>query len=144
MRNLFLALLILPGWAASQSQVVQPGAKSPLRKEVLDALRPAIEKDLKQKVIFQVQTLRVYKGWAFADVHPRRPDGKEIDFRKTKYKELLDQDVFGGETTFALLRLNSKKKWVVREFVIGPTDVAWIAWMEPPYSAPKALFPSFG
>ena len=135
----FLALALI-SVAPAQSKVVKPGAGSALRKEILNGLRPAIEKDLKQKVIFKVDELRVYDGWAYAHVHPLQPNSKPIDFRKTHYNELIKDGIFDGDSTYALLRL-SKGKWVVKTFAIGPTDVVWSGWMGEPYNAPKTVFP---
>lgn len=88
-----------------------------------------------------VSQLRVYQGWALVFARPVRPDLKPIDFKKTHYKELIDQGVFDGDSLYALLKQDSKKKWVMKTFVIGPTDVAWSGWMGEPYFAPKTLFP---
>ncbi len=84
-----LAVTLIAAIAVGQSSVQTPAPGSKLRKAILDGLRPSIEKDLKQKVIFKVGTIRVYKGWAFLHVHPIQPSGKSIDFRKTKYAEAL-------------------------------------------------------
>lgn len=139
MKRSFLLLALLPVIGLAQT-VQQPAVGSKLRKQVLDGLRPTIEKDLKQKVIFKVETLRVYDNWAFVNVHPLQPNSKPIDFKKTKYKERLEEGSFDGSSTFALLKFNGKK-WLVKDFVIGPTDVYWLSWMEAPHKAPKALFP---
>lgn len=138
-RLLILLILAIPSLGLAQ-KVIKPDLKNPLRKQVLDALRPSIEKDLKQKVIFKVDTIRIYDGWAFLHVHPIQPNSKPIDFKKTKYREALEAGMFDGDSTYALLRL-SNKKWVVKDFVIGPTDVYWSNWMEAPFKAPKAVFP---
>ena len=141
MRPLLLLAILGSAFATAQTpKVIKPDMKNPLRKEVLNALRPSIEKDLKQKVIFKVESIRVYDGWAFVHVHPLQPNSKPIDFRKTKYKENLEAGMFDGSSTYALLRL-SNKKWTVKDFVIGPTDVYWSNWMDAPYNAPKTLFP---
>jgi len=141
MRAAFLILLSLPVLAAAQTpKLIKPDLKNPLRKTILDALRPSIEKDLKQKVIFKVDELRVYGTWAFAHVHPIQPNSKPINFAKTKYAEAEREGMFDGDSTYALLRL-VKGKWTVRDFVIGPTDVYWSNWMDAPYNAPKTLFP---
>jgi len=135
-----MTLLALLPLCVMADEVKKPAPGSALRKQVLDALRPAIQKDLKQKVTFKVDDIRVYDGWAFLQVHPLQPNSKPIDFSKTKYKKAMDEGVFDGSTTFALLKLNGKK-WTVKDFVIGPTDVYWIGWMSAPHKAPKKLFP---
>lgn len=134
-------LSILAATTLGQSTLQKPAPNSTLRKDVLNALRPHVEKDLGQKVVFMVSQLRVYQGWALVFARPVRPDLKPIDFKKTHYKELIDQGVFDGDSLYALLKQDSKKKWVMKTFVIGPTDVAWSGWMGEPYFAPKTLFP---
>jgi hypothetical protein len=135
--SIAVALLVALGTA---QKLEQPGPGTKLRKAVLDGLRPSIEKDLKQKVIFVVSKIRVYDGWAFVQCRPVTPKSKPIDFKKTKYKEMIDQGMFDGDTTYALLRLKNGK-WAVKDFVIGPTDVYWLAWTDPPFSAPKQVLP---
>ena len=114
------------------------GATHPLRKPLLDALRPRIEADLKQKVIFRVRKLRVLGDFAFVVCEPRTPADKPIDFKKTRYKSEIDQGVFDGATTYSLLKKHLGK-WKAVEHVIGPTDVAWSNWTGPPHHVPKVL-----
>ncbi len=64
-----------------------PKTGSAERTAIMDVLRPACERDVGQKVIFRVEHLRLVGEWALARVAPRRPDGSEIDFSKTKYRE---------------------------------------------------------
>lgn len=120
--------------------VEKPASGTALRKAVLDGLRPTIEKDLGQKVVFVVKEIRVYKGFAYVAAQPVKKDLKPIDFSKTKYKERIDDGVFDGDTLYALLKVN-KSKWTVKDFVIGPTDVYWSIWTEKPYNAPKEVLP---
>lgn len=131
--------LILPAvaviCAAPASDV---GAGSPLRRVLLDALRPAIVRDLEQPVQFKVERLRACGDWAFARVEPRMPDGKPIDFARTRYREAIEAGVFDGAGTYALLA-RVAGAWQVKAFAIGPTDVVWIHWVEE-YGAPRELF----
>ena len=123
--------------------MIHPGAGSALRKAVLDGLRPSIEDDLKQKVIFVVGDIRVLSDWAFVQVTPVRPDSKPIDFSKTKYKEAMEGGMFDGATTYALLH-KKKDQWTVLTFRVGPTDVCWVEWDKPPYDAPRKVLPALG
>ena len=122
---------------ASQA-VRQIGVNDPLRRPVLDGLRPAIEADLGQPVQFVVQSLKTQGGWAFAIVRPQQPNGREIDFRRTRYGEYMDGGIWDGPTTYALLR-NTGGRWRTVDFVIGPTDVAWEGWPQE-HGAPRAIF----
>jgi hypothetical protein len=113
----------------AQQAVVDVGVGHPLRKPILDGLRPAIEADLGQRVVFVVSDLRVQGDRAFFAGRPQRPDGRAIDFSRTRYAEALEQGVFDGPGTYALLR-RIGGRWTVETFVIGPTDVAWSGWPE--------------
>ncbi|CAN5141843.1 hypothetical protein BH10PSE13_BH10PSE13_06670 [soil metagenome] len=109
----------------------------PLRKTLLDALRTVAEEDLGQPLLFVVDALRVQGRWAFAIIHPRTPAGGAIDFRLTRYAHRLEAGVLDGDATYVLLRKNGTQ-WTVRDYVIGPTDVAFADWPVV-YGAPAAL-----
>ena len=131
MRSGLLALALVGllgiGSAAAQA-IVSPPKGTPLRAEVLNALRPAVEKETGGKVIFVVHTLNVMGEWAYVDADPRRPNSSKIDWRQTKFREAYDADAFSG-LVLALLR-KQDDNWKVAEIAIGPTDVAWIEWQK--------------
>ena len=105
----------------------------PLRKPILDALRPLVEKDLRQRVLFRVTFIRVLGDFAFLQCEPRTPADKPLH-----YKSLIDQGVFDGPVCYALVK-RVKGRWVSQVHVIGPTDVAWSNWAGAPYNAPRSL-----
>lgn len=113
------------------------GAADPLRPVLLNALRPAIVADLGQSVKFVVATLRTQGDWAFVVARPQRPDGREIDFRATRYREAIDQGMFDGPTLYALMQ-RREQRWTVVDFAIGPTDVPQAGWTEE-HGAPAAM-----
>ena len=128
-----------PAIAAGAAAARDVGAADPLRKALLDALRPTIERDLGQKRLsFVVRTLRTQDHWAFADVAPRTSGGRAIDFRKTRHAERLRLGMLDDDTIYALLK-RSDGLWRVVAFAVGPTDVAWDGW-DDEYGAPKSLF----
>lgn len=114
------------------------GAADPQRRMLLDALRPAIERDLMQKVKFVVRTLRRQDRWAFAHVVPQTPAGGTVNFRKTRHAERVEAGIFDGPDVYALLE-QKDGRWMVRAFVVGPTDVAYLAWPDE-FGAPIGLF----
>ncbi|MGF7148487.1 hypothetical protein FHS96_002115 [Sphingomonas zeicaulis] len=139
-RSLALLALALatPAIAAPPTpQVHEVAAADPLRKTLLDALRPVIAKDLGQPVKFVVTTLRATDRHAFAQVTPQTPSGKPIDFRQTHYAQQQRDGLLDGDMIHALLA-REQGRWVVKDFVLAPTDVAWAAWDEE-YGAPRAL-----
>jgi hypothetical protein len=124
---------------------VQAGAREvpvgdPLRRRLLDTLRPQVQRDLgDQPVQFMVDRLRLQGDWAFYSGRIQRPDGAAIDFSRTRYAGALREGVFDGPGMFALLR-RVDGGWRVVTFVIGPTDVAYLDWPAA-YGAPDSLFP---
>lgn len=109
----------------------------PLRKTLLNALRPVAEQDLAQPLLFVVDALRVQGDWAFAVVHPRTPVGGAIDFRLTRHAGRLEAGVLDGDVIYALLQ-RTGGQWTVSDYAIGPTDVAFADWPVQ-YGAPAAL-----
>ncbi len=61
-----------------RKDVTTPPQGSPERVALLDALRPSFEKTFGPPIQFRVQTLRVVGNFAWAVVHPQRPDGGPI------------------------------------------------------------------
>lgn len=128
---------------APPAVVVQAGPRSvpvgdPLRRTLLNTLRPSIEDELNQPVQFMVDRLRIQGDWAFYAGSIQQPNGRPIDFSKTRYASALENGVFDGPGTFALLR-RTAGAWRVVTFVVGPTDVAYLAWPDE-HGAPMRLF----
>jgi hypothetical protein len=133
-----VALLVLVAAApAAAEPIVAPPKGAPLRAEVLNALRPSVEKETGGTVIFVVHALNVMGEWAYADVEPLRSNGAKIDWRKTKFRRDFEADMFSG-LVLALLRKQAEG-WKVVELAMGPTDVAWIEWAKQ-YKLPNDLF----
>jgi hypothetical protein len=137
-RLLAFAVLALLGVApAAAEAIVSPPKGAPLRSEVLNALRPTVEKETGGAVIFVVHALNVMGEWAYVDADPRRPNGDKVDWRKTKFRRAFEADMFSG-LVLVLLRKQGGS-WKVVETAMGPTDVAWIEWAKQ-YKLPDDLF----
>lgn len=108
--------------------IYTPAAGSVERKAIMDALREPCEKDLGRKVIFRVHHLRLAGDWAFARVVPIQPNGKEIDYSRTKYAEVQAEGAFSG-TGEALLRRNGAS-WKLLEWRFGASDTEVDLWLE--------------
>ncbi len=65
----------------SESDVHTPPPGSPERAAIMDALRPRYEEVFGKPIVFKVETLRVADGFAYAVVHPQRPDGAPVEKR---------------------------------------------------------------
>lgn len=110
----------------------------PLLKVLLNALRPDIEQDLGQPVLFVVRTMRVQGNWAFAIVRPQTRSGGKIDYLKTHHADRVRSGIFDGNDVQALL-FKAKDRWVVKEFAVAPTDVPYPSWPDR-FGAPGRLF----
>jgi hypothetical protein len=143
---LILALAGAPGTTlapAAPAPAVQSANRSvpvgdPQRRLLLDVIRPAVQADIGQPVQFVVDTLRTRGDWAFYAGRIQQPTGRPINFARTPYADRLDEGSFDGPATYAVLR-RVNGNWRLVEFVVGPTDVAYLGWPEA-HGAPMALF----
>lgn len=124
--------------AGGQGKVTTLAPGSAARKRLFDTIRPSYEKELHQKVIFTAPTLRVTQGWAFVTGTMRQPNGKFIDYSRTKFKEA--SKVGGISYNYcALLRSLPGNRWKLVTYHIGETDVFWEDWPQR-FHAPAVLF----
>ena len=127
---------VQPGFAEPARDL---GPRDELRKLLLDVLRPIIVRDLDQEeeIRFVVQTMRVQDRWAWIVARPQTASGRPINLEETRYAPQVREGMMDGDTIYALLEHNPYA-WVVKDFVIGPTDVAWEDWPQR-YGAPREL-----
>lgn len=128
-------LLIMMPMIAFAGEIREPAKGSPERAAILDAIRPAIEAQMRGPVEFQVDTMRTDGDWAFVIATPRRPGGKPIDPEKTAFAG--QQDQMDGLTVLALVR-RVKGRWVHIDDIIGPMDAAQMSWLNA-YQVPRAI-----
>lgn len=134
---ILLAMIFPVARAFAQSSSYVPKTGSDERKAIMDALRSPVETDLKIKVIFKVDHLKVKDGWAFMRGVPRQADGKPVEYRGTVYEEAINAGAF-DDWICALLK-NSGGKWQVVAYSIGATDVAYEGW-DKEHKAPPDIF----
>lgn len=115
-----------------------PDKGSPERKAILDALRVPVEKELRQKIVFNIEHFSVLGNWAFISGDPQNGEGGRPDYRNTPYREAVDSDMFDNNF-FALLK-RTGGKWKVVTHAIGCTDVCYATWWKD-HKAPKSIFP---
>ena len=130
-----LAVLAASGVEASAFETI--GRSDPLRKTLLDSMRPTIEAYIGTPVQFVVDTLQIEDGWAFFAGTPQHKDGSPIDFMQTRYAEAMEQGMFDRATLKVLLEQNGKR-WNVVSFSIGATDVVEAGWPDE-YGVPCQL-----
>lgn len=123
--------------AIAQNQPYTPGRGTPERQAIIDALRLPVEKQVKTRVIFKIDHLKVQNGWAFMKGTPQQPNGNAIDYHGTSYQAAIDAGAF-DDGIVALLRKRGRK-WQVVKYVIGATDVPYVEW-DQKYHAPSAIF----
>ena len=133
-----LAIVLFLASAGLAQKIYTPEKGSPERAAILDALRAPVEKELKQKVSFNIDAFNVQNTWAFLSGEPLGADGKRPNYRNTPYKEAIDAGMFDNNF-FAILK-KSGGKWKVVHYAIGCTDVCYATWWKD-YKAPKAIFP---
>ena len=130
-------LMLLLCSAIAQDQPYTPKAGTKERQAIVDALREPVQRELKQKLIFKIDHLRVQGDWAFLKGVPQQPDGGAMSYRGTVYQEAIDAGAF-DDGIVALLR-KRRGKWQVVKYVIGATDVPYVEW-DKEYRAPSAIF----
>ncbi len=125
MRKLLIALLLLLPFPALAWQ--EPARGTPLRADLMDAIRPLLEWNLGAPVEIVVHQLRVEGDLGFVSAYAQRPGGGVIDMGTTPmarrgeyYPETSD-----GTTIQALLR-RSGRMWVPVHWAQGATDVWFI------------------
>lgn len=131
-----IVLILAAAIFASAQSVYSPEKGSAERKAILDALRIPVERDLKQKIVFVTDDLKVQGNWAFASGTPTKPDGGRPNLKNTAWAEM--GDLF-DDNFFGLLR-KSNGKWRVVTHALGCTDVCYLDWWKR-HRAPKAIFP---
>jgi hypothetical protein len=130
-----IALLVATTTAAIAGEPHEPAKGSAERKAILDAIRPAIEAQMRTAVEFQINVMLSDGDWAFVGANPQRPGGGEIDPETTAFAG--KSDMMDGLTTYALVRF-ANGRWNHVDDIVGPTDVAYMSWLEQ-YRGPKAV-----
>lgn len=138
-KSLFVSVIIAAFASLSLAQgAYTPAKDSAIRKTILNALRTPVEKELKQKIVFNIENFKVKGNWAFLSGDPQSTSGGKPNYKNTPYQEAIDADMFDNNF-FALLK-KSGAKWKVVTYAIGCTDVCYATWWKD-HKAPKDIFP---
>lgn len=121
-RGVLAAALLTPIAAGA----VEPPAGSPLRKAVLDAMRPYTERDLGPPIQYVIKGMNVEGNIAFVSATPQRLNGQKIDWRRFPFHRTMQAGGMSDEVA-ALLRFENGV-WRVKEYEFGFTDVVWMDW----------------
>ena len=132
-----LSLFILVLGVSAQS-VDHPNKGSAERSALLETLRPAVEKELKQKIVFVIHQINVQGAWSFVDGRLRTGEGKVPNWKSTPYAQAAS---YGAQSDgISALLKRTGKTWRIVTKAIGCTDVCYVDWWKR-YRAPKAIFP---
>lgn len=134
---IFPTLILALALGAQSQQPYTPKQGDAERRAITDALRAPVEKQLKQKVVFKIDHLKVQNNWAFLRGVPQQPGGGALDYKGTPYQTAVEEGAF-DDGIVALLR-KRQGKWRVVQFVVGATDVPYVDW-DKKYRAPSAIF----
>lgn len=130
--------------ADKDSAYSNPPVGSALRKQLLDTIRKPSEIHFGQNIVFKVNTLRATDTWAFFVGTAIQPNGKPVDYKKSKpYAEnregtqigLDAGSLYGGVDV--LLKKNGDQ-WEVVEISYDFGDVHWLDY-DKRFGAPKKL-----
>jgi hypothetical protein len=125
----------MPAAFALAGQIHEPAKGSAERAAILDAIRPAIEAQMRSPVEFNVETMRTDGNWAFVIALPQHPGGKPIDMETTAFAG--QEDEMDGLAVLGLARF-VKGHWVHIDDIIGPMDAAQTGWIKN-YQVPEAV-----
>ena len=136
---LSLTFLLVFAAAAAHAQSVRHIQRGdPLRKEVLDTVRPVFMGESGGAIEFVVNRLTIWQGWVFGNVSLQRPGGRAIDWSRSIFAEDHAAGFFDpGASFFLLVRVGDR--WAIVDWDTGPTDVSWDWWRQQ-YDLPDALF----
>ena len=140
MKGIFLAFaaLLIMGMSASAQEVDHPEKGSAERSALLDTLRPSVQKELKQNIVFVINQINVQGQFAFIDGRLRTTDGKVPSWKGTPYAQAAG---YGAQSDgISALLKRSGNGWRIVTKAIGCTDVCYVDWWKK-YKAPKAIFP---
>lgn len=133
-----LSIVLICAVSNFTQTIYTPEKGSAERTAILNALRVPVEKELKQKVQFSIQTFNVQGNWAFINGEPQSANGDKPDYSITEYAEAIKEGMF--DDNFQALLKKTGGKWKVVTSAIGCTDVCYATWWKD-YKAPKAVFP---
>ena len=126
-----------PSPSSSPSDYYTPARGTTERKAIMDAARGPVSNDIGQTVIFVAKVLNSDGHWAYLQAKPVQPNGKPLNWNKTRYAADWQADVMSDTVMVLLAKQNGQ--WQTVDHIVGPTDVFWYGWIDQ-YGLPQALF----
>lgn len=125
-----LAATLLAAACAPPASPEPPAAPPAVEVDqaALDALTPVISAEIGAPVALDPSTANVTGEWAYIVAIPKNEDGSAMDWSLTNLASRYENGVMDESgAVYALLR-KQDGVWSVAEYVIAPTDVAWLDW----------------
>lgn len=141
MRAILFTLAI--GLAACTPAPTEPEAPAASAEDqtaaLVEALTPTVSELIGQPISLETHRMSVMDDWAWLVATPRQPDGAPLDWAATSFASAHENGVLGSDgATYALFKREGET-WRLVDYVVGPTDVAWVDWPTR-HGAPEALF----
>ena len=127
----------IPAPSTAPSAYHAPARGTAERAALMDAARVPVQRALGLPVIFMVSTLRSDDNWAYLAATPLQPDGQALDWSRTPMARDWAADMMSDLVLVVMRR--GDDGWQAVEHIIGPTDVAWLNWVDQ-HGWPRALF----
>jgi hypothetical protein len=137
LRRTFLTGLLLTAPLMVLADLYQPPVGSAERAAIMDAARAPISGALGQDLVFMVEVLNSNGAFAYLQAIPQNRDGSAIDFGTTLMADFWNEGTMGNQAMVLLQQQGGT--WTVLDWVMGPTDVYWMGWVEP-YGLPEGFF----
>lgn len=122
---LVLAACSPPAATTPETPIGSPDAS---RDAVLAVLTPVVAAEIGKDVTLEVTTANISNGWAYLVARPRNADGSAIDWRSTNLASRYENGAMDETGAVYALMRERNAAWVIVEYVIAPTDVAWEGW----------------
>ncbi|WP_406854634.1 hypothetical protein ABEG18_19085 [Alsobacter sp. KACC 23698] len=132
-RRKLAAMARAPASPPGDAYSVSPG--TPLRAELMNALRPSVEVELNPPIEFRAYEIKVAGDWAFMQVMPQRPGGQPVRVLETP--RASHYKIIGNNVHTEAVLHRTAGIWRVEEAAVGSTDVWFLPWCD---RLPKALF----
>lgn len=129
--------------AQSVPQSLDPD--DPAREAVLQAATEPLGDALGDRAQVEVVLLNRIGPWVFLEGRMCGADGGRLDYSGTIYESRRADGVMSDVYAVLLRKAddasadNDPRSWRLSEYVIGPTDVAWLTWPGK-HAAPRELF----
>lgn len=134
-----LLSLDLSSATASGAPVNALSSETPEHRVLVETLRAAMEVELGQMLRFTPIAVRTQGDFAYVVVLPTGPEGAEVDYEITPWRDQWRYGPWDGGYIHALFHRNDDR-WTLENFVISPVTESIVGAWPGLYRIPRALF----